>query len=216
MKIARLLFAAFACVLSLGAIATDEAPDQLVKRVADEVLQIVLNDTEIKSGNTERAIALVKEKVVPQFDVPRITASAVGVSWRSATPAQRERLQGEFQDLLVRTYSAALSRVTDQKLEYKPLAAQTDPDRAIVQSLFRQPGAEPVTVDYRMIRKPDGWKVYDVIVAGVSLVTTYRTTFAEEINKGGIDGLVKMLEDKNAALRAGNSQTANAPAAANS
>jgi phospholipid transport system substrate-binding protein len=200
--IARTAAFIFGALLSLTALANIEAPDQLVKRVAGEALHIVQTDPELQAGNADRAMELVEEKILPHFDFKRITASAVGISWRTATPEQKVRLQQEFKTLLVRTYSSALSRVSDQKLDYKPLQMKPEDTRTVVRSLILQSGAEPIAVDYRMLKQPDGWKVYDVIVAGVSLVTTYRTTFSEEVNRAGVDGLVQMLVDKNAELRA--------------
>jgi phospholipid transport system substrate-binding protein len=202
--IARIAAFVFSVAFSLGALAlASEAPDVLVKRVADEALHIVKTDPELQAGNADRAMELVEEKILPHFDFKRITASAVGVSWRTATPEQKDRLQSEFKNLLVRTYSSALQRVNgDQKLTYKPLVMKPEDTRIVVRSLILQSGAEPIAVDYRMLKQPDGWKVYDVIVAGVSLVTTYRTTFAEQVRTSGVDGLITMLEKKNAELRA--------------
>lgn len=193
-----------ALCLALPAFALSQTPDQLVKGVAEEVLQIVMQDQDIKAGNSERAIALVEEKILPHFDFMRMTALAVGVNWRKASAQQKKQLIAEFQNLLVRTYSSALSRVTDTTMEYKPLQVKDGDTRIVVRSLLRQSGAEPISIDYRMIKLGDNWKVYDVIVGGVSLVTTYRSTFSEEVRSSGLDGLVNMLVNKNAQLRAKN------------
>ena len=198
----RIAAGLLALCLALPAFAQSEAPDAMVQRVADEVLLIVKQDREIKAGNSERAMALVEEKVLPQFDFTRMTALAVGLPWRTASAEQKLKLVAEFQNLLVRTYSSALSRVTDQKLEYKQLKLKPEDTRVVVSSLLKQSGAAPITIDYRMAKLAQGWKVYDVVVDGVSLITTYRGSFAEQVNSSGLDGLVKMLVDKNAELRA--------------
>lgn len=191
-----------ALCVALPVFAQSETPDAMVRRVADEVLLIVKQDREIKAGNSEKAMALVQEKVLPQFDFTRMTALAVGLPWRTASAEQKQKLVAEFQNLLVRTYSSALSRVTDQKLEYKPLNLKPEDTRVIVSSLLKQSGAAAITIDYRMAKLAEGWKVYDVVVDGVSLITTYRSSFAEQVSSSGLDGLVKMLVDKNAELRA--------------
>ena len=191
----------FALLLSAPVCAGAESPDALVRRVTDEVMQIVLHDEQIKAGDTERAVALVEEKVLPHFEFQRMTALAVGQGWRKASAEQKGRLVSEFTNLLVRTYSSALSLVEDQKLEIKPLQLKPEETRVLVRSRLLQSAAEPIEVDYRMIRKGADWKVYDVIVGGVSLVTTYRNSFAEEIRGSGIDGLIDMLAAKNQQLR---------------
>ena len=153
-------------VLCTSALALEESPDALIKRVTEDVLTIVRQDKDIQSGNTKKAIALVEAKVLPHFNFLHMTALAVGRDWREATPEQKKQLAEEFKTLLVRT--------------------------EIVQS-----GAKPIALDYSVEKLPDGWKVYDVVVAGVSLVSNYRDTFAQEIRANKIDGLIKMLANKN-------------------
>lgn len=193
--------AVLACTLASAALAQDTAPDALVQRVAGEVLEIVKRDKEIQAGNQTKVIALVEEKVLPHFDFRRMTALAMGVNWRKASPEQQTRLVEEFRTLLVRTYSTALTNYRDQKIEYKPLRAQPGDTDVTVRSQVRQAGAEPIGIDYSLEKTDAGWKVYDVTVAGVSLVTTYRDTFAQEVRKAGVDGLIKTLGEKNRQLQ---------------
>ena len=145
-------------------------------------------------------MALVEQRVLPNFDFVRMTALATGLGWRSATPAQQGLLVEQFRTLLVRTYSTALTRYTNQTLEFQPERKSEDGSNALVRSLLKQPGAPALTIDYKMATTPGGWKIYDVAIDGVSLVTNYRDSFAEQVRTGGIDGLVKMLTDKNSQL----------------
>ncbi|MBK7663644.1 MAG: ABC transporter substrate-binding protein [Sterolibacteriaceae bacterium] len=187
------------------AVAQNAAPDALVKTVTDEVLQIVRTDKAIQSGSTSRAIDLVEQKVLPHFDFMHMTRLAVGKDWRSASPDQQKALAGEFKTLLVRTYSNALTSYKDQAVEFKPFKMQSSDTDVLVRSEIRQPTGRPVQLDYNLAKEAGGWKVYDVIVAGVSLVTNYREQFAQEVRAGGIDGLVKSLKKRNAELSASNS-----------
>ncbi|MBK6975169.1 MAG: ABC transporter substrate-binding protein [Sterolibacteriaceae bacterium] len=187
------------------AVAQNAAPDALVKTVTDEVLQIVRTDKAIQSGSTSRAIDLVEQKVLPHFDFMHMTRLAVGKDWRSASPDQQKALAGEFKTLLVRTYSNALTSYKDQAVDFKPFKMQSSDTDVLVRSEIRQPTGRPVQLDYNLAKEAGGWKVYDVIVAGVSLVTNYREQFAQEVRAGGIDGLVKSLKKRNAELSASNS-----------
>jgi len=187
-----------ALALALPATAATEEPDALVKRVSGEVLQI-LKEHQANPGGAE-VQALVKEKVLGHFDFARMAALAAGLSWRKATPEQKAELTDQFRTLLVRTYASALGKFKGQTLEFDPQRKSADERKAIVRSRLLQPGAEPITVDYKMVAASSGWKVYDVSVDGVSLVTTYRDAFAEEARANGVDGLIRMLTDKNAAL----------------
>ena len=182
--------------------AQDTTPDALVRSVTEDVIGVVKRDKAIQAGDRQKTIALVEQKVLPHFDFARMTALAVGVNWRKATPEQQQALIEQFRTLLVRTYSTALSAYRDQVIEVKPARAQAAETEAAVRSEVKQPGAEPVTIDYSMTKTPAGWKVYDVAVGGASLVTTYRDTFAAEVRKGGIDGLIKSLAAKNQQLAA--------------
>jgi phospholipid transport system substrate-binding protein len=185
-------------VLSLSAQA-DEAvtPDVLVKTVTNEVLDIVRKDRDIQSGNSKKAIELVQEKVLPHFDFARMTALAVARDWRQATPAQQKTLTDEFRTLLVRTYSKALTEYKNQKIDFRPFKMNPSDTDVKVRTQVIQSGAKPIGIDYYLEKLDQGWKVYDIEVAGVSLVTTYRGEFATEVRNGGIDGLIKALQAKN-------------------
>ena len=175
---------------------TLEAPDALIQRVATEVFDTVKRDPALRAGDVARISALVDTKLMPHVDFERMTASTVGRFWRSATPEQRQRLMAEFKTLLVRTYSGALTQINDQTLVVRPLRAAADATEVVVRSEIRGKG-EPVQLDYRLVRTPQGWKVYDLNVMGVWLVDTYRTQFAQEINARGIDGLIATLAERN-------------------
>jgi phospholipid transport system substrate-binding protein len=183
---------------SLGSAAAADAgaPDALVREVSNDVLTIVRQDQAIQAGDTRRVVDLVEAKVLPHFNFRRMTMLAVGKDWRQATPEQQAKLVEVFRTLLVRTYSNALTQYRDQTIEYKPLR-MSGPDTTVrVQTEVRQAGAQPISIDYALEKAEDGWKVFDVIVAGVSLVTNYRGTFAQEVRAGGIDGLIRSLQTK--------------------
>jgi len=188
---------ALACVCVV-AVAADMSPDALVRNTTEEVLTIVRNDKDIRAGNTAKVAQLIEEKVAPHFDFVRMTRLAVGRPWREATPAQRETLVKEFRTLLVRSYSAAFTGYKDISVEFRPYRPGSDENDAAVQTVIKLPGgAAPLSVDYDMGKTPEGWKVYDVRVAGASLIINYRNLFAQEIQQSGIDGLIKSLIDKN-------------------
>ena len=197
--IGRLLTAALSLALLVSAPfvhAADEAPDALIKRVSSEVLDAIKSDKAIQAGESNRLLALVDTKVMPNVNFTRMTASAVGRSWRVATPEQKARLQDEFKTLLIRTYSGALSQVNDQKLSVKPLrSAPADTDVTVRTEVLGR--GEPVQLDYRMEKTPTGWKIYDLNVLGVWLVETYRTQFAQEISAKGVDGLIASMSERN-------------------
>jgi phospholipid transport system substrate-binding protein len=197
----RLLFAAALAVLPIAPVlAQATAPDVLVRTVTNEVIGIIKQDKEIQAGDTRKTIALVEQKVLPHFDFGRMTALAMGANWRRATPEQQKLLVEQFRTLLVRTYSTALTAYRDQVIEFRPLRAQPGDTEVTVRSEVRQSGTQPVTIDYSMAKSNDAWKVYDVSVGGVSLVTTYRETFAAEVRNAGVEGLIKSLADKNRQL----------------
>jgi len=197
----RKLLASLAFLAVTPAVAQDvQGPDALVKEVTQDVIVIVKQDKDIQAGNTKKTIALVEQKVLPHFNFTRMTALAMGVNWRKATPDQQKLLIDQFRTLLVRTYSTALTSYRNQTIDFKPLRAQPADTDVTVRSEVRQSGAESVTIDYSMEKTSSGWKVYDVVVGGVSLVTTYRDTFANEIRNAGVDGLIKTLSDKNRQL----------------
>jgi len=175
-------------------------PDVLVRNTTEEVLTIVRNDKDIKAGKVDRIVDLIEEKVAPHFDFPRMTRLAVGRAWRDATPAQRDALIKEFRTLLVRSYSAAFTAYTGVTVEYRPFRFNPGDTEASVQTLIKLPdGKESIAVDYDMTLTPNSWKVYDVRVAGASLIINYRNLFALDIDRGGIDGLIKSLVNKNSA-----------------
>ena len=188
----------FAALLALPAFAQTEAPGRLIERVSLDLLNTLQKEGAPKGKKD--IMALVEQRVLPNFDFVRMTALATGLGWRSATPAQQGLLVEQFRTLLVRTYSTALTRYTNQTLEFQPERKSEDGSKALVRSLLKQPGAPALTIDYKMATTPGGWKIYDVAIDGVSLVTNYRDSFAEQVRTGGIDGLVKMLTDKNSQL----------------
>lgn len=196
----RLLLALAVFLFAPFTLAQEIAPDTLVKSVSQEVLDIIRKDKDIQSGNTKKTIDLVETKVLPHFDFARMTALAMGPNWRRATPDQQKLLTDQFRTLLVRTYSTALSSYKNHTIDFKPLRAQPGDTEVVVKSEVKQPGQQAVSIDYSMEKTAASWKVYDVAVGGVSLVTTYRDTFTNEVRQGGIDGLLKSLGDKNRQL----------------
>ena len=193
-------------LVSGQAIADVDSPDALIKKVSDDVLTIVRQDKDIQSGNTKKAMDLVEAKVLPHFNFQHMTALAMGKDWRKATPEQKKRLSEEFKTLLVRTYSNALTGYRDQTIRYKPVKMQSGNEEVLVRTEIVQPGNKPIQLDYALEKLADGWKVFDVVVAGVSLVTNYRDTFSQEVRANGVDGLVQMLVAKNKQIEAGNKQ----------
>lgn len=183
--------------------AQEDSPDALIRKVTDDVLTIVRQDKDIQSGNTAKAIALVEAKVLPIFNFQHMTALAMGRDWSKATPEQKKRLADEFTTLLVRTYSNALTSYKNQTVRYKPTKMQSGDTDVLVKTEIVQPGSKPIQLDYSLEKQNDGWKIYDVIVAGVSLVTNYRDTFNQEVRANGIDGLIQMLVTKNKQLDPG-------------
>jgi phospholipid transport system substrate-binding protein len=172
-------------------------PDVLVKTVSEEVIAEIRKDRALQAGDSAKIAALIEAKVVPHFDFRRITQTAVGRGWRSATPEQQERLTEEFKTLLVRTYSGALASYRDQVIEFKPLRAGAADTEVTVRSQVRQPGTQPIAIEYDVAKTGTQWKVYDVRIEGISLVATYRTSFAEEMANRGVDGLISLLARKN-------------------
>jgi phospholipid transport system substrate-binding protein len=195
------LFLALCISLFATAVSAQElAPDALVKKISDEVIDIIKKDKDIQAGHQKKINDLVDAKVLPHFNFSRMTALAMGRNWPKASAEQQKILTGEFRNLLVRTYSSALSTYKNQVIEFKPLRAAPGDSDVTVKTQVKQPGSEPVSIDYSMEKTPAGWKVYDVVVGGVSLVTNYRETFNAEIRDGGVDGLIKSLASKNRSL----------------
>ena len=185
-----------------GAVLADEAlaPDAMVQRVTEEVLEIVHKDKDIQNGNSQKILDLIDKKVLPHFNFTHMTALAVGKEWRKASPQQQQQLTNEFRTLLVRTYSNALTNYQNQKVVYKPFKMAPADTDALVRTEMVQPGAKPVQIDYSLEKIEGGWKVYDVVVAGISLVTNYRDQFGQEIRTNGIDGLISSISTKNKSL----------------
>jgi phospholipid transport system substrate-binding protein len=203
MNIFKKLFAVLIASSTLaltGQANAQETADGLVKRISQEVVETARADKEIQSGNQKRVLDLVEAKILPYVDFQRMTALAAGHFWREATPEQQKQLTNEFRTLLVFTYSGAISQIKDQKLEFKPLRAEPSDTEVEVRSQVVQPRGEPLQLNYRLAKTPSGWKIYDVNVLGAWLVETYKGNFAAEINKGGIDGLIKTLSEKNKRL----------------
>lgn len=190
------------------ALAADEAPDQLVKRLSQEILDTAKNDKDIQAGNQKRVFDMVDSKILPYIDFPRMTSLAAGKSWRDATPEQQKQLISEFRTLLVFTYSGAISQIKDQRVEFKPMRAAPEDTEVEVRSQVIQARGEPIQLNYRLEKLPGGWKIYDINVLGAWLVETYKGSFAAEISKSGIDGLIKTLSEKNKKLASAPAKTA--------
>lgn len=189
----------YALGLPLAALAADETPDALIRRLSVDVLNTVRADKAIQAGDIDKVIALVDKTVMPNVNFRRMTAAAVGPGWRQATPEQQKRLQDEFKVLLVRTYAGALAQVSDQTVRIKPMRAAADDKDVLVRTEIVGKG-DPIQLDYRLEKTPGegaGWKIYNINVLGVWLVETYRSQFAQEINAKGIDGLIDTLVARN-------------------
>lgn len=195
------LAAAALAGLSPAVFANDEAPDALIKRLSDEMLAIIRSDAAVRKGDIKRVMQIVDTKIMPNVNFQRMTALAVGPAWRQATPEQKKKLQDEFKNLLVRTYSGALSQVGDETISVKPLRAAPTDTEVLVRTEIRGRG-DPIQLDYRLEKTPGdgaGWKIFNLNVLGVWLVETYRSQFAAEINAKGVDGLIATLADRNKA-----------------
>ncbi len=177
--------------------ADSQAPDQLVKTVTLEVVDLIQKDKDIQKGDRKKVIALIEAKVLPHFNFQAMTSSAVGRNWDKASAEQKARLMDEFRVLLVRTYSSALASYSNQKFDFRPLRAKPTDTDVTVNVRILQSGSQPVTIDYDMEKRPGGWKVWDVRVGGISLVANYRTEFDNLIRESGVDGLIKALVAKN-------------------
>ena len=189
-----LCFLLFACAQAGAQIG---APDALARSVTDEVLALIHADKEIQAGNQKKVLELVEAKVLPQFSFVSMTQLAMGRNWREANAEQQKRLIGEFRTLLVRTYTTALTQYKNQVVVYKPVRMAANDTDVVVQSVVKQASGPPVAVDFNMEKTDSGWKVYNVKIEGISLVENYRNTFNTEIQKHGVDGLIKSLADKN-------------------
>jgi phospholipid transport system substrate-binding protein len=195
----RILIILLTLVFGAGVSAENEIPpDVLARTTTQEVLAILKQDKDIQNGNPSKVHQLVEAKILPNFDFNRMTQLAVGKHWPRATAKQKQSLVAEFRNLLVRTYSSSLTAFTNQTVEFKPLQMKPDDAEVVVRSEIRQPGGQPIPIDYSMYRTAFGWKVFDVAIDGVSLVTNYRASFANTIRQNGIDGLIKALADQSA------------------
>jgi phospholipid transport system substrate-binding protein len=175
-----------------------ETPDALVKRIADEVLAVIRSDKDVAAGNQQKVVALAEQKVLPHFDFTRMARLAVGRNWSKASDAQKEALTREFRTMLVRTYSSSLTAYRNQTIEVKPTKMAANDTETTVRTQVIQQGGPPIPIDYAMEKVSNDWKVYDVVIDGASLVTTYRGSFNDQIQKNGIDGLLKTLQERNA------------------
>ncbi|HLP97718.1 MAG TPA: ABC transporter substrate-binding protein [Sideroxyarcus sp.] len=213
-KIFALLSGLMLSCLMPGAHAEMPEPDVLIKSTVHEVLDIVRADKDLRAGNQKKMLELVDAKVLPHFNFERMTKLAVGKSWRAATPEQKQALMTEFRIMLVRTYTKAFTSYRDQIVEVKPVKLDAGVADVTVRTSIIKPGGQqqPILVDYDMEKTANGWKVYDLTVEGVSLVTSYRGTFADQIQQAGIDGLIATLVEKNksAAANAAMAQKAEA------
>jgi len=185
-----------------GAAVAQEAPDVFIKRISQEVLETAKSDRDIQSGNQQKILDVVQSKILPNVDFQRMTALAAGRYWREATPEQQKRLTEEFRDLLVYTYAGAIAQIRDQQLEFKPMRNDPSDTDVEVRSQVVQQRGEPIQLNYRLAKAGNTWKIYDLNVLGAWLVETYKGNFASEISKGGIDGLIKTLAERNKKLSA--------------
>jgi phospholipid transport system substrate-binding protein len=204
MKLIKQLIAVATVAFATSAFAAtapaNEAPDVLVKRISSEVLETAKSDKDIQTGNQKKVMDLVETKILPYVDFQRMTSLAAGRYWREATPDQQKQLAAEFRTLLIFTYSGALSQVKDQTVDFKPMRSSPGDTEVEVRSQVNQARGEPIQLNYRVAKTDAGWKIYDINVLGAWLVEAYKGTFASEISKGGIDGLIKTLSEKNKKL----------------
>ncbi len=187
-------------LIAAPAVAAAETPDALVKRVSTEVIDSVKADKDIQAGNRQKIMDLVNSKILPYVDAQKMTQQAAGRFWRQASPEQQKQLTEEFRTLLVYTYSGALAQIKNETVEFKPFRADPAANEVEVKSQVNMTRGEPITLNYRLSKGAQGWKIYDINVLGAWLVQTYTSTFTSEISKGGIDGLIKKLRDRNQQL----------------
>ncbi|HEX5357745.1 MAG TPA: ABC transporter substrate-binding protein [Aquabacterium sp.] len=191
--------AATESVALTSAAASSQTPDAFIKTITTEVFATVKGDKAIQSGDLHKVIQVVDTKIMPNVNFTRMTATAVGRAWRQATPEQQKRLQDEFKTLLIYTYSGAVAQIKDQVVEYKPMRSRPEDTEVVVRTIVRGKG-DPIQLDYRLEKAGDTWKIYDVNVLGAWLVQTYQSSFAQEVNASGIDGLIAKLVERNKQL----------------
>lgn len=195
--IQRLCVAGVCSMSVVSVFAQSNSPDLFIKQLTEETIQQLKSDKNLSSGDTNQIVAWAEKNVLVNFDFQRMTALAVGKDWRNASPEQKQKLSNEFKNLLVKTYANALSSYKNETVEYKPYKDDESATEAVIKTMIVQPGKKPVDVNYS-VEKVDGrWKIYDINVAGVSLVTNYRDSFGAEIRNNGIDGLIALLQNKN-------------------
>lgn len=187
----------FAASLIAQVAVAQEGPDALVRKNTTEILAALKADKDLAAGNQKKIEKLADEKILPLFNFVRMTQLAVGRNWRDANDTQKKSLIDEFRTLLVRTYSTSLTQFRNQTIDVKPTKMVAADTEVVVKTQVIQPGGQPIPIDYSMEKSGDSWKVYDVLIDGVSLVTNYRSSFNTEIQKSGIDGLIKSLAERN-------------------
>lgn len=203
MKLIKQLIALSTFAFAAGAFAapaSTEAPDVLVKRISNDVIATAKSDKDIQAGNEKKVMDLVDAKILPYVDFQRMTALAAGRFWRDATPEQKTALSNEFRTLLIHTYAGALSQIKNETVDFKPMRNDPADTEVEVRSQVNVARGEPINLNYRLSKGPSGWKIFDINVLGAWLVETYKGTFATEIGKGGIDGLIKKLAERNKEL----------------
>ena len=189
----------FVCSVSAQSVPDPNTPDGLIKIIVADVMSLVKSDPEIQRGNIPRVVELVEKKIVPYTDMRRTTQLAMGRNWSKATPEQQSQLIIEFKNLLIRTYSGALSQLRDQTVQYKPLRSSPSDTDVIVRTVVIGK-SDPIPLDYRLEKTNEGWRVYDINIMGAWLIEAYRNQFANQISQNGIDGLIKFLQERNAML----------------
>jgi phospholipid transport system substrate-binding protein len=194
------MLAAAALSLPFAVLAETVPPDVLVKQTADEVIEVVKNDKDIQAGDLRKITSLAEAKILPHFDFERMSRMVLGKHWHKASKEQQAQFVSEFRALLIRTYASALAKYSNQTIEYKPLRAQPGDTEVTVKTQVLQQGTQPLPIDYTLAKKGEAWKVFDVTIEGVSLVTNYRGQFATEVKQTGIDGLIQRLVEKNKQL----------------
>jgi phospholipid transport system substrate-binding protein len=193
----------FGALLALGAMAQEMKPDELVRKVTEDVLAAVKSDKQLAAGDKQKALKLAEEKVLPLIDFEEATRLAVGRAWREANPEQKKKLTDEFRRMLVRTYSSAISAYEGQTMKVQPVHMKAGDTDVTVHNQYIRPGGKPVQLDYQMRKIGETWKIYDIIVEGVSLVLTYRSEFDAVVKQQGVDGLIKRLAEKNTPAKVG-------------
>jgi len=186
-------------LLATPVLAQDLGPEELVKKITQDVLDSIKSDKQLAAGDKQKALKLAEEKILPHVDFAEATRLAVGRAWSQATPEQKKKLTDEFRRMLVRTYSSAIGTYEGQTMKVLPVRMKPDDTDVTVQNQFIRPGAQPVKIDYSMKKAEKGWKIYDIVVEGISLVLTYRSEFDAVVKQDGIDGLIKRLAQKNTA-----------------